>query len=105
MLGTLKVEPDKLKSTAASFQATGNQIKSLTDQMTSVVEGLSANVWTGEAAATYIKKFQGLQDDIAKMIRMVNEHVTDLNEMASQYEQAEAEVIAKVNNLSSDVIV
>ena len=31
MTGTLKVTPAKLKSTASSFQTTGNQIKNLTD--------------------------------------------------------------------------
>ena len=104
MTGTSKVSTSKLTSTATSFQSTGNSIKSLTAQMTSLVRGLTGNVWSGDAATAYNKKFQGLQDDINKMIGMVNEHVTDLQAMAKEYERAEEASVTAANSLSSDVI-
>ena len=78
MNGTLKVTTSKLTSTASSFQSTGNQVKNLTTQMTTIVKSLSGQIWSGEAASAYIKKFDGMQDDISKIIKMINEHVTDL---------------------------
>lgn len=105
MTGTIKVTTSKLTSTANSFNATGNQIKSITNQMTSMVNSLSGSVWSGDAANAYKKKFQQLQDDINKMIKMVNEHVTDLNEMAREYEKAETTNINTANALAGDVIV
>ncbi|MDO4555687.1 MAG: WXG100 family type VII secretion target, partial [Lachnospiraceae bacterium] len=95
----------KLTSTANSFNSTGNQIKSLTSQMSSMVNGLSGSIWSGDASTAYKKKFNDLQDDISRMIKMVNEHVTDLNEMAKEYETAEAANIATSNALSGDVII
>ena len=104
MTGTLNVDPAKLNSTATSFQSTGNQIKSLTTQMTTLVTSLNGEVWSGDAATAYKNKFNGLQDDINRMISMVNEHVTDLQAMAREYEQAESANMTAANALASDVI-
>ena len=103
--GTLNVTPDKLKSTATAFDGTGNQIRNLTQQMTQTVTSLSGQVWSGEAATKYVSQFNGLQDDIDRMCKMITEHVTDLNEMASNYESAESENQALASQLSSDVII
>ena len=105
MTGTLKVSTAKLTSTANSFNSTGQQIKNITSQMTSLVNALSGSVWSGDAASAYKKKFSELQDDINRMAKMVNEHVTDLNNMAREYERAESENINLSNTLSGDVIV
>lgn len=105
MTGTLKVTPAKLKSTATAFQTTGNQVKNTTQQMTNLVTSLTGNVWSGDAASTYTKKFKGLQNDINRMVKMINEHVKDLNDMASQYEKTEAANKEIANALSSDVII
>jgi WXG100 family type VII secretion target len=105
MNGTLKVSTAKLTSTATSFQTTGNTIKTLTTDMTSIVDALSDQVWVGEAQQKYKTQFNGLQDDISKMIKMINEHVSDLQEMAKAYESAEDENAALASSLSKDVIV
>lgn len=104
MTGTLKVDPAKLTSTATSLQSTGNQIKNLTSQMTTLVTSLNGEVWSGDAAEAYKNKFNGLQDDITRMIGMVNEHVTDLQAMATEFTQAESANVAAANALSSDII-
>lgn len=105
MTGTLKVSTSKLVSTANSFNSTGNQVKNLTNQMTSTVNALSGSVWSGDAANAYKRKFSQLQDDINRMISMINEHVNDLKAMAQQYEKAEAANIGRSNSLSGDVII
>ncbi|OLR62751.1 hypothetical protein BHF69_08695 [Anaerostipes sp. 992a] len=105
MTGTIKVSTSKLRSTATSFSNTANQIKTLTSNMTSTVEGLSGAVWSGDAANAYKRKFKQLDDDIAKLVKMINEHATDLNEMAREYEAAENQNINASNSLSGDVIV
>jgi WXG100 family type VII secretion target len=105
MTGTIKVNTTKLISTANSFNSTGKQIKNITTQMTSTVNSLSGSVWSGDAANAYKKKFQQLQDDINRMINMINEHVTDLNKMADEYKNTDDKSINIANALSGDVIV
>ncbi len=104
MTGTLKVDPAKLKSAASSFESTGRQIQRLTASMTQSVNQMTGNVWSGDAASAYKKKFDSLQDDINRMIRMINEHVADLKQMASEYEKSETQNQNLVNSLKSDVI-
>lgn len=88
MNGTLKVTPEKLIAAASQFNTSANVVKGLTSQMTGIVDGLSS-VWSGEAANAYKTKFHQLDDDISRMIKMIQEHVTDLQNMANVYKQAE----------------
>lgn len=104
MDGILKVTPEKLTSTAGTFQTQGNQMSNLTNQMMQLVTGLNS-VWTGEAATAYTNKFKQLQDDMQKMKKMIDEHVTDLNEMARKYQEAERANAELASGLSGDVIV
>ncbi len=104
MEGTLKVTPEQLNSTASDFQSKGSTISNLTNEMMTLVTGMNG-IWEGDAATAYITKFQSLQDDIGKLISMVNEHVNDLQEMASAYQSAESANAELANSLSGDVIV
>ncbi len=104
MEGILKVSPEQLVSTASEFSGKGTQIGNLTTEMTNRVSALAGS-WEGEAATAYINKFNGLQDDIQKMIAMVQEHSKDLNEMAEIYRSAESQNLSDFEALSSDVIV
>ena len=103
MEGILKVTPEELQSTAGEFSGKGNTIKGLMDQMMGIVTNLSGS-WQGEASATYLRKFKGLQTDIDKMNRMIQEHVQDLNNMANQYKQAENQNMEAGQALTDSVI-
>lgn len=104
MEGILKVSPEQLTSTAAEFSSYGTSVRNITTEMTSIVTGLSS-AWAGEDATAYIAKFNGLQDDIERIHAMIQEHVTDLNEMAKTYSGATAGNLTEIEGLSSDVIV
>lgn len=103
MEGTVKVTPEQLSQTAQEFGNKAGTIGNLTSEMTNLAAGLSA-VWEGEASAAYVAKFRGLEDDIQKMIRMVQEHAADLEEMARNYQEADNFVVQETQSLSSDVI-
>lgn len=104
MEGTLKVTPEQLETAAGEFSSKGTVVGNLTSQMTQLVEGL-ASVWEGEAATSYTTKFRQLDDDIQKMIRMIQEHADDLNEMARVYRDAETANQDEIAGLAGDVIV
>ncbi len=104
MEGKILVTTEVLRSTASEFQTAMTQIQNYTSQMVDTANGLSAK-FQGEAAQTYINKFNMLQDDITKLANMVNEHVTDLNEMADVYDSKENINIEKASALSGDVLV
>ena len=102
--GIIKVNPDLLNSTASEFGGQATALQNLTGQMMNIVSGLTS-AWQGEASTDYIGKFQGLQDDMDKMFRMIQEHSTDLQEMATAYINAEQQNAEVAQSLSADVIV
>lgn len=104
MEGTLRVTPEQLESAANEFSSKGTVVGNLTGEMTRLVEGL-ASVWEGEAATAYTTKFRQLDDDIQKIVRMIQEHSTDLNEMARVYRDAETANQDEIAGLAGDVIV
>ena len=103
MQGQLLVTPEEMKSTADDLEGVQGQITSITQQMLDEARNL-ANIWEGEAAASYINKFNSLEDDMEKMRNMVREHVNDLREMAGLYENAEKLNESEANSLPSDAI-
>lgn len=103
MEGIIKVSTEQLRNTASEFGTQGQQINSLTAEMMNIVTGLSS-AWEGGAAQAYTQKFRGLEDDINRLNRMIQEHVTDLNDMAQAYDNAENEATNLTGALSSDVL-
>ncbi len=104
MDGILKVTPEKLISSSDEFASTGNQLRSLTDEMMNLVQSLKS-VWQGEAAGAYNTRFSSLQSDMDKLYRMVAEHAKDLSEMASSYMQAETGNTEQGSSMRTGVVV
>lgn len=88
MQGTLQVTPEKLISASSEFSNSSSQLKNTTTQMAAIVDGLSS-VWTGEAATSYKSKFHELDDDVQMLHKRIQEHTTDLADMARVFQEAE----------------
>ena len=74
------------------------------EQMKDLVKNTSSS-WEGEAGNTFRNKFNELDDDMTRLKAMINEHVSDLQEMATRYEQAEQEAQQEGAGLRGNVIV
>lgn len=101
--GIIKVTPEKLIQAANEFGTSGKTISSLTTEMMNIVNGLKS-IWQGSAATAYTGKFTALQDDIEKINRIIEEHVSDLTEMARTYQAAEDASAQESEKLLSEVI-
>ncbi len=103
MQGQILVTNEELSTTANDFNQKGQDIRNYMNQMMSRVDSLSGS-WEGEAAEAYKRKFKSLEDDIQRMLSMINEHVNDLNEMAGVYKSVEDQNLEAINTLAEDVI-
>lgn len=104
MEGTLKVTPEELMNKALELSSAGSTIRNITSSMTDIVNGLSS-IWQGDDATAYTTKFNGLQDDIEKINGKIQEHVSDLNEMATAYKNASNASSTEIGSLPTDVVV
>lgn len=103
MTGTLRVTPEKLETTATDFGTQETKVATLTSQMITIVQGMST-VWTGEAQQSYLTRFNALEEDMNQIKNKIEEHVTDLKEMASIYRTAETTNTENVSALATDFI-
>lgn len=104
MTGNLRVTPEKMISVSIQFGDCDKNVNNLTQQMMDIVGQLSST-WAGEAAASYYSKLKGLQGDMQKLHKMIQEHTTDLNDMAKAYQQAEKDNVTTANALKTNEIV
>jgi len=92
MEANLRVTPEKLKNKSQEFNACDRQVQTLTQQMLDIVGQLSGT-WAGEAATAYYNKLKGMSNDMQKLHRMIQEHTTDLNDIANTYQQGEQKAV------------
>ncbi len=94
MESALRVTPAELQRTAASFGARGKNMAAAMEDMMAKVNALKGK-YEGEAADAYIRTFNGLQDDISKINAKIQEHVSDLNQIAENFSRTETELEGK----------
>lgn len=104
MTGNLRVTPEKLISMSQQFQTSDNNVNNLTRNMMDIVSQLSST-WAGDAATGYYTKLKGLQGDMDKLHKMIQEHTADLQEMARTYQSAEQANVQTASALKTNEIV
>ena len=103
MTGNLRVTPEKLISASSQFQTSDTNVNNLTQNMLDIVSQLGST-WAGDAATGYYNKLKGLQQDMQKLHKMIQEHTTDLQEMARAYQAAEQANVQTASALKTSEI-
>lgn len=103
MTGQLRVTPQELINTASDFNSKNQTIKSITSEMLNLVAGLNS-FYEGDAATAYMKKFAQLSEDMNQIYRKIEEHSTDLQEMAQTYIKTEDAETASDGAMNSNLI-
>ncbi|MEY8316989.1 WXG100 family type VII secretion target [Oscillospiraceae bacterium 50-58] len=104
MTGNLRVTPEKLISASSQFQGSDQKVNNLTRSMLDIVGQLNTT-WAGEAATEYYNKLKALDPDMQKLHKMIQEHTTDLQEMAKAYQEAEKANLQTASSLKTSGIV
>mgnify|MGYP002511775461 CR=1 FL=1 len=102
--GNLRVTPEKMLSASGQFQQSDGAVNNLTKSMMDIVGQLSST-WAGEAATGYYNKLKGLDQDMQKLHKMIQEHTTDLQDMAKAYIDAEKANLQTASALKTNEIV
>ncbi len=67
MDGILKVTPAALRAKSGEFDQNRAIIRGLIEQMNSKIGGI-ASVWQGDASTAYQSSYNGLKDDIDRLV-------------------------------------
>ncbi|MCI6858256.1 MAG: WXG100 family type VII secretion target [Eubacterium sp.] len=101
----INVTPEKLQGAAGSFQSAGAGLKKTAMEMIQLITGISSSIWSGEACSSYLNKFKGLETDINRMYKMVEEESAHLMMIAREYQSAERQNKAASASLKNNVII
>ena len=100
----LKVTPEKLIEAAGDFQNTEANVRSLTEEMISIVDSLKP-VWQGEAATGFANRFAALSDDMNKLYALIRKHADSLTDIANEYIQAENDSGSITADLAGEAVI
>ena len=103
MAVTFKVETSKLLSTASQFQSSASVWNSTINQMISLVNSTGCQ-WCGTAADSFRRKFRQHGQDRQDIYSLINEHVSDLQKIASNYQKTENSISSSANSLRTNVV-
>ena len=101
----IRVTPEELKASAARMEEFAGQVKNQTQQMIEIVTSLTGRIWSGEAETQYVTKFNGLNDDIAKLVELIKKNSQNLYAISNEYQTTENTNRESAATLVSDVIV
>ncbi|MCR4691227.1 MAG: WXG100 family type VII secretion target [Lachnospiraceae bacterium] len=100
---TLKVKPEVMKSKAGEISTSIKSIEKELNEITRVVLG-TKKYWEGDASNQHQKNYTVIKEDIPKILKLLEEHPTDLLKMAGLYEEAEKQNQLLSKQLPIDVI-
>ncbi|MDO4799298.1 MAG: WXG100 family type VII secretion target [Bacillota bacterium] len=98
---TLKVQPEQLIAKSNELASEKTAIISIMDQAKTEITSLTG-VWKSEASEEYQGRFKQVYDDIDNMLAIVSEHISDLNEAANIYIDAEKRAKSAAEGLPTD---
>jgi len=101
MNGILKVTPEELINSATELSSINSQVTTITTNMLDKVRSITS--WIGEANSAYVTKFDTLEEEMTKIKLMIEEHSTDLTEMARNYQLAEETNVESATALKSNI--
>lgn len=100
----LKVEPDKLKSTATDIE---QQLKNVDNQLKQIGQDIrrTRGFWEGDASDNHMKQYEALEPGIQEIIAKLQKRPTELLKMAQLYSETETQAKEAAMSLVDDVIV
>lgn len=99
----LKVTPEELKVKAEQVNGHLSVLRQRFQSMEQSVNH-SAAYWQGEAGEMHRRDYQERKESIGEIFQRLSEQVSDLQEIAANYQESERQVSEFLGDLPSDVI-
>ncbi len=100
---TVKVSTQELKNASTAVKSGLDGLKKIFGELETTVNR-TKSYWEGEAADQHRNKYTEQKDKIEEALARIAEQVTDLEQMAGIYEDAERSASQLSSSLPSDVI-
>jgi WXG100 family type VII secretion target len=99
----LKVDPAQVRAKAGEINTQKQLMESLMTEMKSKVNELN-QAWDSESGKSYVEKYTNVTKEIQDSLNALQQHITNLNEAASKYEEMENAQTQQINALNTQDI-
>lgn len=100
-MASITVDSTTMRDKATIFTNVANSIKSITDEMTTTINGLNQD-WSGTSAEELVRKFGELAPSFEEKCNTINSYAGFLNSAAETYDQAEQQITQAVTGDSGE---
>lgn len=95
----LKVEPEQVRTKATEISNQKDMMETYMQDMQNKVNELN-EAWNSEAGRKYVEKYNNVSREITDSLNALMQHVNNLNQAATKYEEMEASQSQQVDSLS-----
>ena len=96
------IDPAQLMSMAGEVSNAGANVSNLTAEMINISSQLAS--CSSDSNTIFMNKLKSLETSIQKMNRMIQEQVTDIENIVRTYESAETTNVQEAEALQTDII-
>lgn len=99
----LKVDPAQVRAKAGEISSQKQIMESLMSDMKGKVNELN-EAWNSESGKAYVEKYENVSKEIQDSLNALQQHITNLNDAATKYEEMESTQTQQVNALNTQDI-
>jgi len=100
---TILVDTNVILTKADQVSKAISSMEKAFQELQKIVAGTNG-YWTGEAANHHRSMFEDEKDNMAKILRRLKEHPSDLKQIATGYAETEKELVTENQQLRNDYI-
>lgn len=97
------IDTDQLRKEASDLNKTKNDLFAILDELTNKVNEINDQVWDDNVAREFTRRFKGLRDDFQNYDKILGDYVQKANEIADEYDKANADANKQLEGLLSDL--
>lgn len=98
-MAIIQVTPDSLRAEANKLKGLKQQHEQEMKDLRRLILGLN-DQWKGAAQDAFLSKYQSLQPEFQKFIRLLQDHINHMETEAKQMEQKDNELSRKMQSFS-----
>lgn len=91
----IRISVDDVNNGAKIFHENSSEMSAMVDGLKSIVNDF-ASIWEGKAFEAFSTEFATLEPDVRKFVQLIDDIGTQLNQVATAMEQADADIASQL---------
>lgn len=104
MADLIRVSPEQLRNTAATFEEKATSIQNTTNSISDMRSELSGDTFSGEAADAFNEKLGSMTENVTSLLEEVRKYKDALEEIANNFESSDSTAAGTAQSLNENIV-